>query len=262
MLYKTFFALTVFLLSSVAESQIIETPHIAEVMQFVDEDTWLLVDLDNTLFEAKQALGHANWFYDEMDQKLQKGMSREEAIREAYLDWVIVQKACPVQPLEEDFIPSLISLQNRGVRVMGLTHRQPCVADSTVFQVDSLGLDFTKTSPSKDSFIVPAANPTLYLQGILFVSDYNKKGDVFLSFLSVIQKNPKKVVFLDDKRGNVEDLEEVLAKEGIEYIGVHYTAIEHAKPVYSRELAELQYKFLGKIMSNEEAALFINKDNN
>lgn len=136
---------------------------------------------------------------------------------------------------------------------MGLTHRQPSVAQATVRQVASLGFDFITTAPSKDSFVVPAASPTLYLQGILFVSDYNKKGDVFMPFLSMITKSPKKVVFIDDKRKNVEELEQTLMKYGIEYVGIYYTAIEHAKPVYSRDLAEYQYKFLDKIISNEAA---------
>ncbi len=127
-------------------------------------------------------------------------------------------------------------------------------------QVTSLGFDFTKTAPSKGSFIVPSANPTLYLQGILFVSDYNKKGDVFLPFLSMIKQIPKKVVFIDDKRKNVEELEQALSKHGIEYIGIYYTAIEHVKPVYSREIAEFQYKFLDKIMSNEAAVLLMEKE--
>lgn len=257
MLRRLLFTLTTLLLPLIGEARIIETAHVADAIQFIDEDTWFLVDLDNTMFEAKQALGHANWFYDEMQKRLQNGMSREEAIRDSYPGWVKTQQVCPVKPLEEDFVPSLISLQNRGIVIMGLTHRQPSVAQSTVRQVASLGFDFVKTAPSKDSFVVPATSPTLYLQGILFVSDYNKKGDVFLPFLSMIKQSPKKVVFIDDKRKNVEELEQALSKCGIEYVGVYYTAIEHAEPVYSREVAEFQYKFLDKIMSNEAATVLM-----
>lgn len=142
---------------------------------------------------------------------------------------------------------------------MGLTHRQPLITQATIGQVASLGFDFIKTAPSQDSFVIPAAHPTLYLQGILFVGDYNKKGEIFLPFLSMIQRTPKKIVFIDDKRKNVEELEQALSKYGIEYVGVHYTAIEHAESVYSRELAEYQYKFLDKIMSNEAASLLMEK---
>lgn len=259
MLNRMMFIFAALCVSIAGEAKIVQTAHIADVIPLIDQDTWFLVDLDNTMFEAKQALGHANWFYDQMAVYTQQGYSRDEAIRKAYPGWIKTQKVCPVKPLEPDFVPALIAMQERGIVVMGLTHRQPYVADATVRQVQSLGFDFLKTAPSKDAFVVPPKTPTLYADGILFVSDYNKKGDVFLPFLMMIGQQPKKVVFIDDKKKNVDELETVLAPLGIEYIGVYYTAIDSAPPVYSREVADFQYKFLDKIMSNEAAQLLMEK---
>lgn len=254
MFKKLFYLFISISLPLLGEAKIIETYHIADVMPLIDDDTWVLVDLDNTFFEAKQALGHTLWFFDEVDQRMQKGMSRDDAIRDMYPYWIQTQRITAVQPLEPDFVPSMLALQNRGIIVMGLTARQLSVAGSTARQVNSLGFDFKKTAPSKDSFSVPGENhPGLYFEGILFVSDFNKKGDVLLPFLSIVKQKPKKVVFLDDKKKNVEDLEATLSKEGIEYIGVYYTAIDRVKPVFSREVAQFQFKFLEKIMSNEAA---------
>lgn len=257
MFRKLVATLTVCFLPFIVEARIIQTAHVADAIALIDNDTWFLVDLDNTMFESKQALGHANWFYDKLQALLQQGKNRDEAIAEIYPEWVKTQAKCPIKTLEDDFVPSLIALQQKGIVVMGLTHRQPCVAEATVKQVASLNFDFSLTAPSKDTFVVPAKNPTLYRNGILFVSDYNKKGDVFLPFLSIIKQTPKKVVFIDDKKKNVEDLEQLFAKLNIDYIGVYYTAIETAKPVYSRELADFQYKYLDVIMSNEAAALLL-----
>ena len=257
MLLRIGLIMTVFsLVSAVMEAKIIETRFIEDVIPLVDQETWLLVDLDNCMFEGATALGHANWFYDELQQRMQKGMSREEAIRDAYPIWIKTQKLCKVKPLERNFVSALITLQNKGVVIMGLTHRQPSVADSTVQQVRSLGFDFLKTAPSKETFSVPAQTPTLYSQGILFVGDYNKKNDVFEPFLSLLSNAPKKIVFIDDKRKNVEELER-LANYDIEYIGVHYTAIEHAQPGYVREIAEFQYKMMNQIVSNEAAMILM-----
>jgi len=246
------------LMSCGIEGRIIETRHIADVIPLIDEETWFLVDLDNCMFEGAEALGHANWFYDELQQRMQKGMSRDEAICDAYPGWIQTQKFNSVKPLEENFVPSLLMLQNKGIVIMGLTHRQPSVADSTIRQVTSLGFDFLKTAPSKESFVIPAKTPTLYFQGILFVGDYNKKNEIFEPFLSIINQKPKKIVFIDDKRKNIEELEQ-LSNYGIDYVGVHYTAIEHAAPVYVREIAEFQSKSTGQIMSNEEALILMKK---
>lgn len=137
--------LSIFCVSSVAiEAKIIETQFIDDVVPLIDKDTWFLVDLDNCMFEGAQALGHANWFYDELQQRMQKGMGREEAIRDAYPIWIKTQKLCKVKPLETNFVPALVTLQAKGVVIMGLTHRQPSVADSTIQQVNSLGFDFIK----------------------------------------------------------------------------------------------------------------------
>jgi Protein of unknown function (DUF2608) len=257
MFIRIAFIMAIFCLASLEiEAKIIETRHVEDVIPLIDSETWLLVDLDNCMFEGAQALGHANWFYDELQERMHKGMNREEAIADAYPGWIKTQKACKVKPLEDNFVPTLLMLQSKGITIMGLTHRQPSAADSTVRQVDSLDFDFLTTAPSKESFVVAAKTPTLYFRGILFVGDYNKKIDIFEPFLSMIKKSPKKIVFIDDKRKNVEELEN-LARHGIEYIGVHYTAIEYSKPVYTREIAEFQYKFLDEIMSNEAALLLM-----
>ena len=84
MLLRIGLIMTVFsLVSAVMEAKIIETRFIEDVIPLVDQETWLLVDLDNCMFEGATALGHANWFYDELQRRMQKGMSREEAIRDA-----------------------------------------------------------------------------------------------------------------------------------------------------------------------------------
>lgn len=235
---------------------LIETKQINDVLPLIDEETWFLVDLDNCLFEGAQALGHAHWFTDELQRRMAEGINREEAISLLYPHWIKMQRVCPVKPLDDDFVSILLSSQKRGITIMGLTHRQSSIADSTERQVRSLGLNFLTTAPSKESFTIPEKAHTLYSHGILFVGDYNKKVDIFDSFLSIIKKRPRKIVFIDDNRNNVEELE-ALTKYGIEYFGVHYTAIEKAQPIYFREVAEFQYQFLDKIMSNEAALLLM-----
>lgn len=89
-----------FLLPVIGEARIIETAHIADAVPFIDEETWFLVDLDNTMFEGKQALGHTDWLYDERRKREQNGMTPEEAVQNSYPDWIRTQEICPVQPLE------------------------------------------------------------------------------------------------------------------------------------------------------------------
>ncbi|MBA3958478.1 MAG: DUF2608 domain-containing protein [Parachlamydiaceae bacterium] len=253
---KWFTIVLLFLIPFSASAKVIETQHIEDIIPFIDDETWVLVDLDNCMFEGAQAFGHANWFYDLLQQKIAAGISREEAIREIYPTWIEAQEICRVKPLDSQFVPILVQLQNKGLVIMGLTHRQLSVAESTSRQVASLGFNFLETAPTQESFKIPANQPALYVNGILFVGDYNKKIDIFKLFLEKINKHPTKIVFIDDKRKNVDELE-VLTKEGIVYTGIHYTAIDHVKPTYIREVAECQSKYFNQILSNEAAQLLI-----
>ncbi len=255
--FRVLFYASTFFMPFVAEAKIIETATVIDIVPFIDSDTWVLVDLDNTTFEGKQALGHTEWFYDNARALMKNGMTLEEATRECYPEWIEVQKICPVKAIEAAFIPALVLLQQQGIIVMGLTHRQPSIADSTIRQVKSLGLSFSDSAPDAATLVVPSETPTIYDQGILFTGEYNKKGEIFVRFLYLINQMPKKIVFIDDKRGHVEDVESAVKDLGIEYTGVHYTAIENAEMVYYPDIARLQHKLMYNILSNKAALLLM-----
>lgn len=257
MFLRSLFLLVITLFPFVSEAKIIETITIETVVPLVDEDTWLVVDLDNTVFEGKQALGHTEWFYDKAYALMKDGLTLEEATRECYPEWIEIQKLCPVKPVEAAFIPALKNAQQREIIIMGLTHRQPSLADSTISQLASLDWSFQPTAPVKNTFVVPSSTPTIYKEGVLFTGEYNKKGEMFTQFLSIISQKPKKIIFIDDKRSHVEDVEKTAIEQGIECIGVHYRAIEYAEKVYYPEIAEFQRKLLKTIMSNEAALLLM-----
>lgn len=257
MFLRILFVLIAVFLPFINEAKIIETATIEDIIPLIDEDTWVVVDLDNTIFEGRQALGHTEWFYDKAYALMRAGMTLEEATKECYPEWIEIQKVCPVKSVEAAFIPALTLHQQRGVVMMGLTHRQPSLADSTIRQLGSLNWSFLPTAPVKNTFVVPSATPTIYTGGVLFTGEYNKKGEIFIRFLSIICQKPEKIIFIDDKKSHVEDVEKAVIEQGIQYVGVHYRAIEYVEKVYYPEIAEFQRKFLNTIMSNEAARLLI-----
>ena len=240
---------------------IIESNHIEEIAKYVDNETMVLVDLDNCLYQSTQALGHSDNFTDLFEQNLSKGMSKEEAIKKVYKTWVKIQKICNVQPVDKKFIKLLKSFQKKNIMVIGLTNRHPCIASATAKQVKSLNFDFNKTAPKIKNFSFDFEHLPLYRYGIIFVSDYNKKVDVLMQFLKHNNLHPKKIVFIDDKFKNVEEFE--ISKLEAEYLGVHYTAIKSAKKIYYSDLAGVQLRYLlknkncKKILSNKEALKWI-----
>lgn len=75
-----FFALLLLLPLSLF-AKVVEAFSVREVMPFTGNEHWVFIDLDNTLFQAQQALGHADWFYHLTQQRIEQGMSRDEAYR-------------------------------------------------------------------------------------------------------------------------------------------------------------------------------------
>ena len=83
---------------------IYETHTIETILPYVDETTWVIVDLDNTTFEGRQALGHTDWFYDKAHALMrEEGLTLDEATRQCYPKWIEIQKFCPVKPVEDIF---------------------------------------------------------------------------------------------------------------------------------------------------------------
>jgi FMN phosphatase YigB (HAD superfamily) len=240
-------------------AKIVTTSHAQDALPYIDAETWVLVDFDNTLFEAKQAYGHNFWFLDQKLLRMKNGMTEEQAVLDFYPHWVQAQQVCPVKPLEKSFIPLLKELQNKKIVIIGLTNRWEEIVDSTLRQIESLDIDFSQTAPCSKNLVLQCSQKALYKKGILFTCKGNNKKEVFLSFLKNIQKKPKKVLFFDDMKKNIEDLEG-LVKEKIDYTGILYTAIQESPAIYSRELADIQWHYHNTILSNEDAQKLLKKN--
>lgn len=236
------------------KNRIIESNTILDVLHLIDQTTWLLLDLDNTLFQASQALGHVDWLLDEISKRIELGMSRHDAFHSMYPLWKKTQILTDVIPVEQALIEVIHELQKKDIIVIGVTHREPFLASETLRQVHSLGIDFLKSAPSVETFEFFEVERALYWQGILFVDTFNEKGSIFRSLLKRLSVKPKRVVFLDDKKKNIEEFARATAIESIDYAGVYYTAIEQGPKVYSADLAKLQLNSLHKIISNEHAS--------
>lgn len=258
--FRFIFCMIIYLFPCILEGKIIVADTINDCIPHIEPDTWVLVGLDNTTFESKQALGHIEWFDENARKKMENGMTLEEAIKEIYPEWIRIQERCPVKYVEKEFIPALKDLQKQAIVVLGLTHRQPSLAKATFNQLHSLDLDFSLTDPIQKELIVESETATKYKNGILFTGEYNKKGEILVKFLSMTKHIPKKIVFIDDKKNHVEEVELALLGMGIFYVGIHYTAFENLEKIYVSEIAEFQYKFFNENLSNEDVLLLMKKE--
>ncbi|MBH2006780.1 MAG: DUF2608 domain-containing protein [Myxococcaceae bacterium] len=193
----------------VSEPEIHEISSIKELENWIVPDTLVLFDLDNTLFESTDMVGHANWFND----MLKKYPDRQDEILKR--SWGAIDRT-DVRLIEEIAPKVIANLQKRGVSVMALTSRNLILLDATLRQVKSVGIDFSKTSHFEDS--------AYYHEGILFAHNNYPKGQALLNYLKDISFKPKRIILVDDLKKNLEDVCSVTGA-----IGLYYPIVDHKR---------------------------------
>ncbi|MES2504419.1 MAG: DUF2608 domain-containing protein [Myxococcota bacterium] len=194
--------------------EIYQISSMADVEKWIVPDTLILLDLDNTLFEAKKGnmKAHANWFHD----LLKKYPTERQKILQHHRAAI---KTAEYQPVES-ITPELIKdWQNRGIAVMALTSRNMVLVEATLRQVKSVGVDFSLTSPRRKE------KSRYFQQGILFANNQFPKGEALTAYLKETGFVPKRIILVDDLLPN---LESVCKSTGA--IGLFYPLVDDKRP--------------------------------
>lgn len=240
MMFRTFVS---FLFSlTFLSAEVIEIKSIREILPHADEETVVIFDVDDTLLESKLQWGRTEWYRRHVNQFISSGMKTQEAHLHFYPTWIEVQKVCPIQTVERATRPVIEELQQRGVRVMAMTHRHVSIKDVTFGQFQKLGIDFTINCVHEGTLEIEAEHPTIYQDGALFVCDLNGKGEIFQKFLKTTGLKAKKILFINDNQFNVQDVEKALSVWEGEYIGFFYNRADRKN--FDAVIAETQFQLL------------------
>ena len=145
-------------------------------------------------------------------------------------------------------------LQNKNICVLGLTTRNIDFVFCAIKQLDSLNIDFQKTSPLKKTIYFEEA--ILYRKGILFANGANK-GQVLDKFFKKIKFFPKSIVYFDDKLKYIKEVEKFCENYKIPYLGFRYGFLDEKIKNFDSKIADIQHKHF-KILSDEEAKKMLN----
>ena len=240
-------------------SQIIEAEHFSDIVEYVQNDTLVLLDIDDTLLIPVQTLGTDVWFCNRLSY-YKESFSGSEALDKALAEWEGIRQLTKVKIVEEGTEKIVADLQERGVTVMGLTTQGLALATCTVNQLHSLGIDLVKTAPSKEDHYFINRIGNLYREGILFTSG-TMKGKSLLKLIETIQYTPKRIVFINDKAAHLKDVEEAVEAVGYEFFGLRYSFSDKRVAEYNPAIAEIQWNHstFSHILSDEEAEALISK---
>ncbi len=231
--YKVSITLSVLFFVSVLQGLIVTCDQIKEVEKYVDKDTLVIFDLDNTIMETTNYKGSDQWFSAAVEYFIkQYKLSSLEAVAKVVPHYIKTHSVAQVNPVEKDTVPLIAALQKREICIIGMTARsEGCIFD-TIRQLSSIEVDLSKTSIGPkliNDFELP--HRATYKHGILFCSN-NHKGDALIALLAREEmynkefRYPKKIVCIDDKEKNVKSIEEEAKKLGIAFVGLRYAYLD------------------------------------
>lgn len=214
-----------------------EIPRISSmsaIMDAMDQADWVIFDIDHTLLEATTEYCHSNWFYDQYEDAIARGIPEQVALNALLPSWEQSQKNCTVKPVEA-ITPALVKkIQAGGKYVMALTTRSKTIASDTIAQLASLGIDFSTSAPITDT---RALSHGAYIKnGIVFTTEFTTKGDVLKEYVTLASSKPKTIVFVDDSMRNLISVKTVLGETMMVH-AFHYPLVVRSLPRWNKERA-------------------------
>ena len=183
-----------------------------DLIPFIDKETMVICDLDNTVMIPEKYEGSDMWFSYHMKHHQNKGSSYADALAIVLPEYARLQKIITVKPVEPEIPHHIKKWQSEGICVMGLTSRGDPVISETIDLLRSITVHFAATAPAcspQTSFIMDNT-PVMYKEGILFCTVADK-GTALVQFLRATNI-PAKIVFVDDTLSKVISVTKALEK--------------------------------------------------
>jgi hypothetical protein len=241
-------------------AEVIETNHFSEVASHTKAGTLVISDIDDTLLIPLQMIGSDEWFSHRIKKHRAEGLQPDSALEKTVAEATAVRQLTQMQLAEPGTDKVIQSLQKKGICVMGLTVQAPAVAPRTRQQLKSNNIDLTVNALSKkDQYFPLNGQNMLYKNNILFTTGVSK-GEALFTLLDKMKIAPKRIVFIDDKASNIENVEKWAKKRNVEFIGLRYSYSDKSKAGFRSDIAEVQFNqsTLAHLLSDEEALSLLN----
>jgi hypothetical protein len=251
----------IFFASSRMTCEIIEAPHFHEIHPHLKPKTLLILDIDDTLLIPSQMLGSDEWFQTRLQAHKKEGCSGQQSLEKSLAEWEAVRHLTKMEIVESGIPANIIKIQDEGYVTMALTTQGLALATRTKQQLLGYTIDLKRSSPAQeDVYFTIDGHGILFRGGILFTAGFHK-GQALFKLLHQLHYRPERIVFINDKRSHILEIEETAKQEGIEFIGLRYAYSDARKKAFDEKIADYQFTHstFTHILSDEEACSAINK---
>jgi hypothetical protein len=226
----------------------VNSPIMKMISEWVDKDTIVFIDLDDSLTIPKSLMFSQNAnpyrsFINDMVILGQKMPSYNLAVAKWYQQREI--------KLVEDSWPEYIEkLQRKGATVYGLC-KMPMhllnIEKKRYQEIRALNVNFNNLVNDQESLVIEQQENwfSFFYEGIIFTGPYSRSHTV-LEFLKVTNIIPSKLVFISNSKPDLDRLDQDLRVFAMKFYDVLYLGAENIPGKPDRELVKFQQQALIK----------------
>lgn len=253
---KNLLVLIVLFTMSAAQAVQHEIISMTDIDSYVDANTLVVFDIDNTLAESSQTIGSVQWQEHELEKAKAAGLSQEAALERSLRKFIAVSYVNTIRPVESTTPRFVEVLQQRGAKVMALTARPSEILARTKHLLNEIGIDLSVAKPLKARHSVIKSGEAIYQNGILAVGN-NDKGEMLKWVISRPGFSKfSRVVFVDDKLKYVTSIEKAFKDSNISLDSFRYGAADARVKSFDAALADRQthyFEVTGRILTDADA---------
>lgn len=246
---------------------IVKIETLSDISVSQPQQTLFLFDIDDTLIDSNHMLGTKAWrrYIREATKKIDDTQNWHDVFS------YFLAKEYPYSTVETQTGEYVKKLQENGYAVCGLTTRERSiwynmhvegVDKLTVNQLHSINIDLN--NKSLENSYPELSMDFEYYEGVFFANE-ESKGAYLTKLLKTAHQLPKKIIFIDDKRDQVESVAKALAELGIEHECFFYPLTDAKAKSFNPLIANIQlyyfYESKGQKVISDQAGLQIAKEN-
>jgi Protein of unknown function (DUF2608) len=247
---------------------------IANTVKKVDQNTLVIWDVDGVLLIGADRILHSENIHDGLVHKYTDYIANKYKLNqteiELFTSKLLIQRK--PQLVDTKVLDIMQHLESNNIYSIALTYcyvgalgEIKSFADYRINELAKIGAKLNGAFCNYDTIelnTLPKVSGyyLLWKQGILFCLEPNK-GKVLVALLGMVDWHPIKVIFIDDKIGNLQSVQEELKEKNIQFIGFHYTGALNLPRKINEKLVEFQYEYLikyDKWLSDQQALIILN----
>lgn len=204
---------------------------IIEAKEYINRSVDIVFfDIDNTILNADGVAGVSEWacaferYMNSYAVKREWSSNYARALVMKYIsDYIRHMRPKLVEP---EVIELIRYVQELQIPMIAITGRPLDTIDITPYQLKEFGIDFSSHIFNPKTILFDTQDyPALFQEGII-TCNHNRKGNLMQQFLGKVAVAPKKIVFIDDDHGFMQDVDSAMRSTAIDFVGLRYAYLD------------------------------------